>query len=102
MLTLDSSNDAYWRNSNLISSNLTNSRKLWNSVNKLLHRKPHIQLPTSFPSTSLPQMFADFFSVRYINFTSIFYLIPLTTQLILLLLLPLRSLPTFLVSLMRK
>src|SRR5258706_385535 len=49
-------------NSNLISSNLTNSRKLWNSVNKLLHRKPHIQLPTSFPSTSLPQMFADFFS----------------------------------------
>ena len=49
-------------NSTLISSNISEPRKLWNSVNKILHRKSASQFPNSIPSTSLPQMFATFFS----------------------------------------
>ena len=49
-------------NSNIISSNLSQPRKLWNSVNKLLHRKSDSLLPTSHSITSLPHMFAQFFS----------------------------------------
>ena len=49
-------------NSAVISSNLSQPRKLWNSINKLLHRKSDSQLPTSIPTSSLPQKFATFFS----------------------------------------
>ena len=47
-------------NASLISSNLDNPKKLWNTINNLLHRKPSSSLPTSI--TSLSQSFATFFS----------------------------------------
>jgi len=46
----------------LISSNLSNPRKLWSAINKLLNRKSHSLLPTDTPQSSLPQLFANFFS----------------------------------------
>jgi len=49
-------------NSSLISFSSKNPRKLWNSINKLLHRKPMSQLPFNIDSKSLPSMFASFFS----------------------------------------
>jgi exonuclease III len=49
-------------NSNLISSNISQPRKLWNSVNKILHRKSANSVPNSIPPTSLPEVFATFFS----------------------------------------
>jgi hypothetical protein len=47
--------------SNLISTNATNSRKLWNTVNVLLHRKSPPVLPTYTDLSSLCQSFAKFF-----------------------------------------
>jgi len=49
-------------NSSLISSSSSHPRKLWNSINKLLHRKLKSQLPSTIDSKSLPSMFASFFS----------------------------------------
>ena len=51
-------------NSSLISSNLSNPRKLWSAINKLLNRKSHSVLPTDTPQSSLPQLFANFFSEK--------------------------------------
>ena len=49
-------------NSTLLSSNLTNPKKLWNTINKLLHRIAKPTFPSSFNLDSLPQSFATFFS----------------------------------------
>ena len=49
-------------NSTLLSSNLTNPKKLWNTINKLLHRIAKPSFPSSFHLDSLPQSFATFFS----------------------------------------
>ena len=49
-------------NSALISSNISQPKNLWRSVNKILHRKSTALFPTLFPTTSLPSMFATFFS----------------------------------------
>jgi hypothetical protein len=49
-------------NSTLIYSNLSQPRKLWHSVNKLLHRKSDAHLPTSVQPDSLPVRFASYFS----------------------------------------
>jgi len=49
-------------NSALISSNISQSKNLWRSVNKTLHRQSAALFPTLFPATSLPSMFATFFS----------------------------------------
>ena len=50
-------------NSSLISSNLTNPKKLWKTIDHLLHRKPPHSLPTTTPSAkSLSESFATFFS----------------------------------------
>ena len=49
-------------NSTLLSSNLTNPKKLWNTINKLLHRIAKPSFPSSFNLNSLPQSFATFFS----------------------------------------
>ena len=49
-------------NSSLISSSCKNPRKLWNSINMLLHRKPSSQLPSTTDSKSLPDRFASAFS----------------------------------------
>ena len=49
-------------NSTLLSSNLTNPKKLWNTINKLLHRIAKPSFPSSFNLDSLPQSFATFFS----------------------------------------
>jgi exonuclease III len=57
-------------NSSLISSSSSNPRKLWNSINKLLHRKPISQLPSSIDSKSLPHMFANFFSNKVLKLHS--------------------------------
>jgi hypothetical protein len=54
-------------NSSLISSSSTNPRKLWNSINKLLHRKPISQLPSTIDSKSLPDIFATFFSNKVLK-----------------------------------
>ena len=49
-------------NSTLLSSNLTNPKKLWNTINKLvLHRISKPSFPSSFNLDSLPQSFATFF-----------------------------------------
>ena len=48
--------------STLLSSNLTNPKKLWNTINKLLHRIAKPSFPSSFNLNSLPQSFATFFS----------------------------------------
>ena len=50
-------------NSSLISSNLHNPRKLWHTINHLLHRIAAPSLPSS-DSSSLPQSFATFFSEK--------------------------------------
>ncbi len=57
-------------NCSLISSSASNPRKLWNSINKLLHRKPVSQLPSNFDSESLPRMFATFFSNKVLKLHS--------------------------------
>ena len=49
-------------NFTLLSSNLTNPKKLWNTMNKLLHRIAKPSFPSSFNLDSLPQSFATFFS----------------------------------------
>jgi len=54
-------------NSSLISSSSKNPRKLWNSINKLLHRKPMSQLPSNIESKSLSSMFASFFSDKVLK-----------------------------------
>ena len=48
--------------SNLVSSSATNPRRLWQTVNKLLHRKATSPLPTSSSSVPLPDRFASFFA----------------------------------------
>jgi len=55
-------------NSSLISSSSSNPRKLWNCINKLLHRKS--QLPSTIDSESLPSMFASFFSDKVFDIHS--------------------------------
>jgi len=47
--------------SNLVLSS-TNPRRLWQTVNKLLHRKSTSPLPTSSSSVPLPDRFASFFT----------------------------------------
>jgi hypothetical protein len=49
-------------NSKLISSNLTNSRKLWHTINSLLHRKSIPVLPSFVCLKSLSRSFVTFFS----------------------------------------
>ena len=49
-------------NSSLISSNISQPKNLWRSVNKILHRQSPPVLPTLFPNSALPSMFATFFS----------------------------------------
>ena len=49
-------------NSALISSNISQPKNLWRSVNTILHRQSAALFPTLFPTTSLPSMFATFFS----------------------------------------
>ena len=47
-----------------ISSSLSNRQKLWNTVNKLLHRGPPDALPDSLHSSKLSDSFASFFSSK--------------------------------------
>ena len=47
-----------------ISSNLSNSRKLLTTVNKLLHRPPSNTLPSSLHPHSISNLFANFFSAK--------------------------------------
>ena len=51
-------------NSSTISSNLSNPRKLWTAVNKLLHHGPSDDLPSSQHPQSLSDSFANFFSSK--------------------------------------
>ena len=48
-------------NSSLISYNLNNPRKLWHTINYLLHKITAPSLPSSASLSSLPQSFATFF-----------------------------------------
>ena len=59
-------------NSSLISSSSSDPRKLWKSINKLLHRKPVPQLPSTIDFKTLPTMFASFFSDKVIKIHSAF------------------------------
>ena len=45
----------------MIDNNLNNPRKLWQSVNKLLHRTPKPSLPNNCPDHLLPEKFSKFF-----------------------------------------
>ena len=51
-----------------ISSNLSNPRKLWTTVNKLLHHASSDTLPISQHPDSLSNSFANFSRLRFINF----------------------------------
>ena len=57
-------------NSKLISSTSAYPRKLWNSINKILHRNSTSKLPSTIDSKSLPQMFATFFSDKVLKLHS--------------------------------
>ncbi len=57
-------------NSSLISSSSAHPRNLWNSINKILYRKPVSQLPSTFDPKSLPHMFATFFSNKVLKLHS--------------------------------
>ena len=48
--------------SNLVQSNIHNPRNLWKTINHILHRKNTSPLPTTIPTVSLAQTFAQFFS----------------------------------------
>ena len=48
--------------SHLVSSSYENSRPLWQTVNRLLHRKSSSPLPSSTSVTSLADSFASFFT----------------------------------------
>jgi len=54
-------------NASLIASSSSNPRKLWNSINTILERKPTPLLPSLASSQSLSQMFATFFSVKILK-----------------------------------
>jgi Reverse transcriptase (RNA-dependent DNA polymerase) len=54
-------------NASLISASISNPRKLWNSINTLLDRKPTSHLPSSPSGKSLAQMFATFFSNKILK-----------------------------------
>jgi hypothetical protein len=54
-------------NASLISASISNPRKLWNSINTLLDRKPTSHLPSSPSGKSLSQMFASFFSDKILT-----------------------------------
>jgi len=54
-------------NSSLTSSSSSVPRKLWNSINNHLHRKPNSQLPSTIDSKSLSNMFASFFSDKVLK-----------------------------------
>jgi len=47
--------------SSLVSSASDNPKRLWQTINKLLHRKSSSPLPTTSPGTSLADSFASFF-----------------------------------------
>ena len=49
-------------NSNLVQSTISNPRLLWKTINSILHRKPSRALPSTIPFSTIPQVFADFFS----------------------------------------
>jgi hypothetical protein len=51
-------------NASLISASTSNPRKLWNSINNLLDRKPVSHLPSFASAKSLSHMFATFFSEK--------------------------------------
>jgi len=57
-------------NSSLISSSSYDPRKLWNSINKLLQRKPASQLLSTINFKSLPSMFASSFSDKVLKIHS--------------------------------
>jgi len=57
-------------NASLIASSSSNPRKLWNSTNTLLKRKPSPLLPSLDSSQSLSQMFANFFSEKILKLYS--------------------------------
>jgi len=57
-------------NASLIASSSSNPRKLWNSINTLLERKPSPLLPSLASSQSLSQMFATFFSDKILKLHS--------------------------------
>jgi len=54
-------------NSALISSSLANPKKLWNTINNLLHKKNGTSLPTATNPKLMPELFATFFSDKIKN-----------------------------------
>jgi hypothetical protein len=89
-------------NSKLISSNLTNCHKLWNTVNSLLHRKSLPALPASDCLKSLSQSFATFSLIKFTNFTLAFFYKAITVHLMLILHLNLLIFLTFILPLLKK
>jgi exonuclease III len=54
-------------NASIISASTSDPRKLWNSINTLLDRKPTSHLPSFSSGKSLSQMFATFFSDKILK-----------------------------------
>jgi len=57
-------------NSILISSSSSDPRMLWNSINKVLHRKSILHLPSTIGSKSLPSMFVSVFPDKVLKIHS--------------------------------
>ena len=51
-------------NSALVSDSKSHPRKLWQTINNLLHRKPPTVFPSTVSSTSLPDTFSSFFTEK--------------------------------------
>ena len=49
-------------NSALVIDSKSHPRKLWQTINSLLHRKPSTVLPSTSSNTSLPETFSSFFT----------------------------------------
>ena len=50
--------------SELVATNSGNSQRLWNTINNILHRHHSPSLPTSIPTSSLAQSFAQFLVIK--------------------------------------
>ncbi len=53
--------------SELVASNSGNSKRLWNTINNILHRHHCPSLPASIPASSLAHSFANFFGDKIVN-----------------------------------
>ena len=66
--------------SSLVSSASDNPKRLWQTVNKLLHRKSSSPLPITSPGTSLADSFASFFTNKISKLHLFYTSLPATSS----------------------